>query len=107
MRFPINLRPVFLVPHTYNPKGLSLFIRGLLFRYKTHQNTLYLDEAEILLNTLLKIKSPGTGKTCWGYHYPWQDLGFFAKTNTPNAVVTCFVCESFLDAYRVQWIKNI
>lgn len=102
MRLPVNLRPYFFVPKTYNPKGLSLFIRGLLYRYKTHQNDRYLAEAENLLSTLIELSSPGKWSgPCWGYHYPWQDLGFYAKTNTPNAVVTCFVCEAFLDAYRI------
>ena len=49
MRFPINLRPLLFVPHSYNPKGLSLFIRGLLLRYRTHKDSTYLDEAEILI----------------------------------------------------------
>jgi len=102
MRFPVNLRPIVFVPNTYNSKGLSLFVRGLLFRYKTHQNDRYLVEAENLLSTLCKLRSSGKWSgACWGYHYPWQDLGFYAKTNTPNAVVTCFVCEAFLDAYRI------
>ena len=107
MRFPINLRTIALVPHTYNPKGLSLFIRGLLFRYQTYKKSSYLNEADNLLNRLLDLQSPGNWNgICWGYHYPWQDLGFYAKTNTPNAVVTCFVCEAFLDAYRVTRNKN-
>lgn len=101
MRFPINLRPLLLVPNTYNPKGLSLFIRGLLCRYRSRQHDQYLVEAQNLLDLLHELRSPGSWSgICWGYHYPWQDLGFYAKTNTPNAVVTCFVCEAFLDAYR-------
>lgn len=107
MRFPINLRSILLVPHSYNPKGLSLLIRGLLLRHKTHKRNQYLEEAETLLNKLIEIRSPGKWSgACWGYHYPWQDLGFYAKTNTPNAVVTCFVCEAFLDAYRVTNNRN-
>ncbi len=101
MRFPINVRSLLFIPNSYNPKGLSLFIRGLLYRYQSHQREIHLVEAQNLLNLLLKLRSPGNWSgICWGYHYPWQDLGFYAKTNTPNAVVTCFVCEAFLDAYR-------
>ncbi len=101
MRFPINVRPFLLVPQTYNPKGLSLFIRGLLYRYQFHKRDIYLVEAQNLLDLLIKLRSPGNWSgICWGYYYPWQDLGFYAKTNTPNAIVTCFACEAFLDAYR-------
>lgn len=102
MRFPVNIRPALFIPKVYNPKGLALFTQGLLDRYKATEKEEYLTEAKKLLDLLLEIHSPGDWKgICWGYHYPWQDPGFFAPPNTPNAVVTCFVCEAFLDAYRV------
>lgn len=102
MRFPINLRPLLLSPKTYNPKGLALFTQALLDRYKTSADPVHLQKAEGLLQLLLEQRSPGNwAGNCWGYHYPWQDPGFYAPTNTPNAVVSCFVCEAFLEAYRI------
>ncbi|VAW72303.1 hypothetical protein MNBD_GAMMA12-1706 [hydrothermal vent metagenome] len=104
MRFPINLRPYLMTHKSYNPKGLALIIQGLLRRYQTSQQTEYLEEAEQLLQLLIELRSNTDTQwqgTCWGYHYPWQDPGFFAPSKMPNAVVTCFVCEAFLDAYRV------
>ena len=107
MRFPLNLRPLLLAPKTYNPKGLALFIQALLTRYESTGNSDDLHEANQLLNNLDRLRSPGTfSGACWGYHYPWQDLGFFAPKNTPNAVVTCFVCEAFLTAYRITKKKE-
>ncbi len=101
MRFPVNIRPLLLVPKTYNPKGLALFALGCLDRFYATKEEQHLQRAQKLLDLLLELKSPGAWSgICWGYHYPWQDLGFFAKTNTPNAVVTSFVCEAFLEAYR-------
>ena len=112
MRFPVNLRPWLLTPKTYNPKGLALFVQGLLDRYRVHPKPEYLDEAKSLLALLEQLRSPGRWSgTCWGYHYPWRDPGFYAPTNTPNAVVTSFVCEAFLDAYRVtgheRYLKTV
>ncbi len=102
MRFPINLRSLLLTPKVYNPKGLALFAQGLMTLYQTTGKEKYLDEATDLLNTLKGITSQGNWHgIAWGYGYPWQDLGFFAPTTTPNAVVTSFVCEAFLDAYRL------
>lgn len=101
MRAPVNLRPLLLVPKTYNPKGLALFAQGLLSRFQTDGQEEYLAEAEGLLRLLLDLRFPGAWHgDAWGYLYPWQDLGFYAPAGTPNAVVTCFVCEAFLDAYR-------
>ncbi len=102
MRFPINLRPLLLNSKVYNPKGLALFALGLFDRYKTSHNPEHLAEAEQLLTLLEQQCSPGEWSgNCWGYHYPWQDPGFYAPTNTPNAVVSCFVCEAFLEGYRL------
>ena len=102
MRFPVNLRPLLLTSKTYNPKGLALFAQGLMDRYKTSHDPAHLEKAEELLELLMQLRSPGHWSgNCWGYHYPWQDPGFYAPTNTPNAVVSCFVCEAFLDAYRI------
>ncbi len=102
MRFPINMRPWLLAPKVYNPKGLALFSMGLMNRYRATGIKKYMDEATELLGLLMGVRSPGEWSgSCWGYHYPWQDLGFFAPTNTPNAVVTSFVCESFLTAYEL------
>ncbi len=102
MRGPVNLRPLLAVPKTYNPKGLALFAQGLLDRYRLTGAAPYLDEAEQLLSLLdsLSCRARWSGD-CWGYQYPWQDLGFFAPAGMPNAVVTSFVCEALLDAYRL------
>ncbi len=101
MRFPVNLRPLLLVTKTVNPKGLALFTMGLIDRYRATKEQRHLAEAEALLQRLLTLRSPGRWKgVCWGYPYPWQDLGFFAPSHTPNAVVTCFVAEAFLEGYR-------
>ncbi len=103
MRAPVNIRPLLGVQRTINPKGLALFTLGLLHRYSVSQNNTYLSEAERILQILYECRSDGEtwSGNCWGYPYPWQDLGFFAPTNTPNAVVTSFVCEAYLQAYRI------
>ena len=107
MRAPINLRPLLGVPKTYNPKGLALFTLGLLDCFRATGNELFKTEAEAMLDRLLACRSQGQWSgDCWGYAYPWQDLGFFAPTHTPNAVVTSFVCEAFLEAYRTTGRKK-
>ena len=99
MRFPLNLRPVLFVPKTPNPKGYALFAMTYLNRYKAYKKQEDLDEAIRLLEWLKSNKSPHYPTTCWGYQYPWQDVGFFAKAHLPNRVVTYFVCTAFMDAY--------
>lgn len=101
MRSPVNIRPLLLVPKTMNPKGIALFLLGLLDRYKKNRDSGYLKKAVDLGELLLSIRSQGKWSgSCWGYPYPWQDLGFFSPPGTPNAVVTSFVCEALLELYR-------
>ncbi len=107
MRAPFNPRKFLFIPRTYNPKGLALFAQGLMLRHKSNPEGNFLGEAQKVLALLGDIKSPKTRNgTAWGYHYPWQDLGFFAPANTPNAVVTAFVSEAFLDAFELTSDKK-
>jgi len=101
MRFPINLRPLLGTPRTFNPKGLALFVRGLLDRHAVDGNPRHLEQVRTLIAQLdaMAVQTASGGRA-WGYQYPWQDLGFFAPMGTPNAVVTAFVCEAFLAAHR-------
>lgn len=102
MRFPINLRPILGVPKSSNPKGLALFAMALLDLHEHSKSLEALREAELILGRLMELRSPGSWHgDCWGYQYPWQDLGFFAPKGTPNAVVTSFVCEAFLKAHAL------
>jgi uncharacterized protein YyaL (SSP411 family) len=101
MRSPVNLRPLFMVPKTHNPKGMALFASAYLNRYRAKKDEADLQKAERLLDWLLKNHSTGFSGICWGYQYPWQDVGFFAPANFPNRVVTYFVGTALLDGYEV------
>jgi hypothetical protein len=88
-----------------NAKGLSLFARALLSRYRVAGAEHDAAEAKALLNWLIDHPSPATAEGTfpglgWGYPYPWQDVGFFAPRHFPNRVVTSFVGQAFLDAYE-------
>jgi len=102
MRSPVNIRPLLLVRKAINPKGIALFLLGLADRYHATGNPEFIEQAKALAPLLDKCVSPGRWSgPCWGYHYPWQDLGFFAPAGTPNAVVSSFVCEALLALYRL------
>jgi hypothetical protein len=112
MRSPVNVRPILMTPRTFNPKGLALFMRGLLDRYALDGNEQHLVRVRALASQLdaMAVVTPSGGRA-WGYQYPWQDLGFFAPRGTPNAVVTAFVCEAFLSAHRQlkepEWLSRV
>src|SRR6266536_3497048 len=64
-RSPVNFRKLALVPKGYNPKGLALFVSGLVFDAKY-------DEAKALIDLLRGLASPGYKDICWGYNFDWQ-----------------------------------
>ena len=108
MRSPIDIRPIARVQKARNAKGLSLFARALLSRYRVAGTDRDAAEAKALLDWLIDHPSPATAAggsgtfpgLGWGYPYPWQDVGFFAPRHFPNRVVTSFVGQGLLDAYE-------
>ncbi len=99
MRYPLNIRPLFFIPKTRNPKGVALFVSTFLDLYRARPRPEYLNQAKQLLDWLRLNYSQGFSGMCWGYQYPWQDVGFYAPAHLPNRIVTFFVATAFLDGY--------
>jgi hypothetical protein len=101
MRSPVDLRPLARVSKARNPKGLSLFARALLARHRMTGSEEDAAAARDVLDWLVaNAARSGFDGLCWGYPYPWQDVGFFAPRHFPNRVVTSFVGQALLDAYE-------
>jgi hypothetical protein len=123
-RSPVDVRPLVRVRKARNAKGLSLFARALLARHRITGSADDAREARELLDWLIdhpavlargdtalprgrppdpegpEPPAAGWGGLCWGYPYPWQDVGFFAPRDFPNRVVTSFVGQALLDGYE-------
>jgi len=131
MRSPINIRPWLGVPKGRNPKGIGLFAHAYFDLAEStnlpDEKSNFIKAGEELLAWLLHHASPhapasdlvrgqfekvggqldsvpveqrrkGLG---WGYHYPWQDQGFFQPRHYPNRVVTSWIGFAFLRAYEL------
>jgi rhamnogalacturonyl hydrolase YesR len=99
-RCPINLRPLFLIPCTQNPKGLALFVQSAL---KLSKLDLIQDGDEIakaLAERIQLLRSPDISFWCWGYSFPWQTRTQLVPARSPNLVCTLFVAEALLDLYE-------
>jgi hypothetical protein len=100
MRSPVDIRGLLGVRTARNPKGLSLFARAFLARYRMTGDDHDAAEARDLLDWLIDHPAEGFEPLAWGYPYPWQDVGFFAPRGFPNRVVTSFVGQALLDAHE-------
>jgi len=99
-RSPVDIRPLVGVRKARNAKGLSLFARALLARHRMTGSADDAAQARGLLDWLIDHPAPGFDGLCWGYPYPWQDVGFFAPRDFPNRVVTAHVGQALVDAYE-------
>jgi rhamnogalacturonyl hydrolase YesR len=98
---PFNIRPLLGVRKSRNPKGIALFARAYLSLYEARREERWLNEAESLLKWLLDNPSPGMPQLCWGYNFIWQSPLFLQDIFEPNVVVTSFVGEALIHAWRV------
>ena len=98
-RFPINTRPLFLIRKTQNPKALALFLSAFV---KLARTRLAVQEglADLMIERLIALRSPGVPYWCWGYSFSWQGRAAFVPAGAPNLVCTYFVASALLDAYE-------
>lgn len=98
-RSPINLRPLLMVPKKRNPKGVGLFISGLLQDYQRTGEARYLNKAIELADWLLSQRSDmqAWGHSCWGYHFDWQARAFYVPAGKPNIITTCYVARALYE----------
>jgi hypothetical protein len=96
-RSPINIRPLFGIPPTQNPKALGLFLTALLKLWKLGLS----EEIEVrtLIDLVTQSRSAGANYWCWGYSFPWQTRTIVVPRGTPNLVCTTFVVTALLNAY--------
>jgi len=101
-RSPLNLRPLFKIPKTRNPKGIGLFISGFSTLYRIYRDEFFLDKSKELIDWLKKQSSPQfKDYFVWGYNFPWQSRDFFVPPLFPNVVTTVFVSMALLDYFEI------
>lgn len=98
-RSPVNLRPLLGVPKRRNPKGVGLFISGLLQDFRRTGDAGLLAEARELAHWLLNERSDAAQwqHSAWGYHFDWQARAFYVPAGKPNVITTCYAARALFD----------
>jgi len=96
---PINFRPLLAVPKARNPKGVALFISGMLQDYRRTQDARYLQQALALGEWLLGQQCDQTQwqHPCWGYHFDWKARAFYVPKGKPNVITTIYVSRALYE----------
>ena len=100
-KFPVNLRPLFLVKPGINPKGMGLFLSSYVQLYQATQDEQFLDAARSVAEWLAGNSSEGYAGKCWGYNFNWQSRAFYVPKGTPTIVNTSFVGHALLDLFEL------
>ncbi|PIA79021.1 hypothetical protein BFR04_05730 [Gaetbulibacter sp. 4G1] len=93
-RIPFNIRGLFGVKKSVNPKSLGLILKAKLLLSKSEK------DVKPLYNLILIEKNKEFQNLCWGYNWDYYTLrgGTFPK-GFPNAIVTYFIGDALLDYY--------
>ena len=93
---PVNFRALLGVPKRRNPKGVALFILGLLEDYKRSAKDDHIKQAIELADWLITQQCDKKiwGSSCWGYHFDWKAWAFFVPKGKPNAITTVYVARA-------------
>lgn len=120
-RFPINVRPLLLVPKGYNPVTLGLCIQGYanIMRgaeygvQSTNHNSpqlsvlspqpkkAYLEKIDFLIKELKSLIPTGYHGACWGYDFPWEARYASIPAYQPNIVATGIITNALFIAYKI------
>jgi len=98
-RSPFNFRPLLLIPKTENPKAIALFLMAFL-KLKMLGLLENEDLISLMIQKLLKLRSPNNSYWCWGYSFPWQTRKILVPRGEANLVCSTFVANALLDAYE-------
>ena len=101
-RCPLNLRPLLLMKRGHNPKGIGLFLQGLVRLNRVLPNKEHELSVEYLIELLDQLRSSGGTGNCWGYNFDWQSRAAFVPAGTPTIVNSSFIGHALLDAWEAM-----
>lgn len=97
-RAPVNLRPVFLVPHRRSYKGAALFALANLNAYRVTRQEQYRLEARWLLDWLVANRASGYTGFCVGHAHALQGRSEQWPAHEPSVVSTAYAVQALLAA---------
>lgn len=108
-RFPINVRPLLLVPKGLNPVSLGLCIQGYayLILAQPEEKSLYIDRINSLVFELENLVPNGFSGACWGYDFDWEARHAKIPEYQPTVVATGIITNGLYQAWKITKLENL
>lgn len=108
-RFPVNLRPLLLIPKGLNPVSLGLFIQGY-----AHLSAVFPENREDfyhiineLTTRLASLISRGYSGACWGHHFDQESKDVKIRAYQPTIEATGVISNSLYHAWKITGIRQL
>jgi hypothetical protein len=103
---PFNIRPFLSINKETNNMGLGLMLKAYCQLQKNFPERDYLAQAGLIYELLKQGRSKNYKHACWGYNFDWPTAKKNIPKNSPNAVVTSFVCAGLWEYYSLHKKKE-
>ena len=102
-RFPINLRPLLLVPKGLNPVTLGLCIQGYAYLSGAYpdKRSSFIEKIGTLTEKLAGLIPKGYAGACWGYDFDWEARAAKIPAYQPTVVATGIITNALFTAWKM------
>jgi hypothetical protein len=106
-RFPLNIRPLLLVPKGLNPVSLGLFIQGYanLITVMPGRKQEFIEKIEQLTDMLNELLPEGYSGACWGYDFDWEARHAKIPAYQPTVVATGIITNGLYQAWKITGLE--
>jgi len=107
-RFPLNLRPLLLVPKGLNPVTLGLCIQGYAYLSQVYSDKRleFIDKIGALTEKLEGLISKGYSGACWGYDFDWEARHAKIPAFQPTVVATGIITNALFTAWKLMGLEK-
>lgn len=108
-RFPLNIRPLLLVPKGINPVTLGLFIQGyaylsVVFPEFREDFQLIIRELADHLESLIPRRYSGA---CWGFDFGWETSKAKIPAYQPTIAATGVITNGLYEAWKITGFRTL
>jgi len=107
-RFPLDLRPLFLIPQGMNPVTLGLCIQGYAYLSQVYSEKRqeFIEKIESLTRKLELMIPEGYSGACWGYDFDWEARYAKIPAYEPTVVATGIITNALFTTWKLVGLET-